>query len=166
MAVRPWVWVTLAVVGVCLLAFIALVGFGVYFVVRQIDVESATPASAAERFEQARARFQGQKPLIEFPEDDWSRRPQINRREQAAPARPDSLHVLAWDPDEDKIVSLSLPFWLLRLSKRGTMNFSLGEEPFELEKLNLTVEELEQHGPGLILDQEGPGGERVLIWTQ
>jgi hypothetical protein len=32
--------------------------------------------------------------------------------------------------------------------------------------LNVTADELERHGPGLILDYTTPGGERVLVWAE
>jgi len=36
----------------------------------------------------------------------------------------------------------------------------------DLEKLRLTVEDLERFGPTLILDHKDSDGARVLIWSQ
>ncbi len=54
--------------------------------------------------------------------------------------------------------------WLLRLGNNGTINFS--ENDLDLENLDLTVEDLDAHGPGLILDFEDDDSERVLVWTE
>ena len=40
--------------------------------------------------------------------------------------KPGELRVLAFDPDTERIVSLTIPFWLLRL-KMGSTRFELGE---------------------------------------
>jgi hypothetical protein len=33
-------------------------------------------------------------------------------------------------------------------------------------RLNLTADDLERRGPGLILDHKEASGERVLVWAQ
>jgi hypothetical protein len=78
--------------------------------------------------------------------------------------RPDQLYVLAFDPDDERIVKVTIPFWLLRLKPRGTIDFNGGR--LELEDLKLTVEDLERFGPTLIVDHKSMGGERVLVWSQ
>jgi hypothetical protein len=35
-----------------------------------------------------------------------------------APRPSATLRILAWDPDEERTIKLSLPFWVLRLGKR------------------------------------------------
>ena len=75
------------------------------------------------------------------------------------------MHVLTWDPDDERLVSLSIPFWLLRRMGRGTINLS-GDDDDPFDDLDLTFEDLEWHRPGLILDYAREGDDRVLVWTQ
>lgn len=81
----------------------------------------------------------------------------------SAPAS--NLWILAWDPDEARTVTLSLPLWMLRLGKR---NVSVGHEAdgFDLERLQLDVDELSRVGPALIFDFRNSDGVRVLLWTE
>ena len=78
--------------------------------------------------------------------------------------KPENLWILAWDPDEEKVVKLSLPFWMLRMGrKKMTVMESSG---FDLERLNVDWRELERIGPALVFDLKSSRGERVLIWTR
>ncbi|MDQ3213371.1 MAG: hypothetical protein M3Q85_11905, partial [Acidobacteriota bacterium] len=75
------------------------------------------------------------------------------------------LHVMAFDPDETRIVRVEIPFWLLRLKLRGS-GIDFNGNQMELEDLKLTVEDLERYGPALVVDHQGPSGERVVVWSQ
>ena len=73
--------------------------------------------------------------------------------------------MLAFDPDDNRIVKVTIPFWLLRLKTRGTM-IDFNGSKMDLDDLKLTVEELERFGPTLIVDHKTSSGERVLVWSQ
>jgi hypothetical protein len=79
--------------------------------------------------------------------------------------RLDTLHVLAWDPDEGKLAKVSLPFWFLRL-KSTPIELSAYASGFDDEGVSLRAEDIEKYGPGVILDYSTPSGERVLLWAQ
>ena len=107
-------------------------------------------------------QFEGEVPLIAITGGHGL---EISRREEQSHAKAEALHVLTWDPDDERLVSLSIPFWLLRRMGRGTINLSEdGDDPFD--DLDLTFEDLEWHGPGVILDYAREGDDRVLVWTQ
>jgi hypothetical protein len=72
---------------------------------------------------------------------------------------------MAFDPDDGRVVTLTIPFWLLRLKMRGA-TIDLNGRSMDLEDLRLTVEDLERFGPTLIVDFTSPDGERVLVWSQ
>jgi hypothetical protein len=72
---------------------------------------------------------------------------------------------MAYDSDDEKVVRMDLPFWMLRLKMRGG-RFDVGGSNVDLAKLRITVEDLERYGPTLILDHKGSDGSRVLIWSQ
>lgn len=164
MAVKTWVWVVVGVAAVLVLGFLALVGAGVFVFFRQVDIESVTPETAELSFDEVRAKFAGQEPFIELTGEGADRTVRVIRRDRLSADEPETLHVMAWDPDDDRLVRIRFPMWLLRLGNNGTINFS--ENDFDLENLDLTVEDLDAHGPGLILDFEDDDSERVLVWTE
>jgi hypothetical protein len=79
--------------------------------------------------------------------------------------RPETLYVMAYDPDDGGLVKVTIPFWLLRM-KMNNAKIDLGGNRMELEDLKLTIEDLDRLGPTLVLDQRNRGGDRVLVWSQ
>jgi len=165
---QTWIWVVVGVGILAVLVFIGLVAAGVFFVVSQVRTEPASAASAEQTFAVARARFAGQEPVIEIQDHQGLIRTRITREPPDDPVgpAPEAMHVMAYDPDEGRIVRVSLPFWLLRLGNRGSLRFSSSNTHLSFENLHLTVDDLARYGPTLIVDQKMPRGERVLIWTQ
>jgi len=77
----------------------------------------------------------------------------------------EAIHVMAYDPDDSRVVNVSIPFWLMRLQRGGSViNFNGND--MNLEDLKITIEDLERFGPTLIVDHKSPDGERVLVWSQ
>lgn len=84
------------------------------------------------------------------------------RRATAGSHRPDALWVMVWAADEEKIVRLSVPFWLLRLSPKDV---DINVKDVDLGRLRLSVEDLERAGPGPLLIRDDRES-RVLVWTE
>ena len=169
MAVKTWVWVVLALVGVAVLGLIALVGAGAYFVAREIDTKPASKLSAEQEFARELERFGDRKPLIEIDESGHSVSSNFDPTLPPAATKPDVMIVMVWDPQEERIVRVRLPFWLLRLGSHGesgSMRLGSSESRITFERLNISVHDLERLGPALIVSHHSPRGERVLIWTQ
>lgn len=163
--VKTWVWVVLGVVVVGILGMIAMAGVGVYFFSQHINTRAASPAAAADEFDTIRRRFEGQKPLIELDERGRFLRANPDRPALASAKSPDNLFVLAFDPDDERIVRVTIPFWLLRMKAGGT-TIDFNGNSMDLEDLKLTVEDLERFGPTLIVDHRETSGDRVLVWSQ
>jgi hypothetical protein len=161
--VKTWVWVVVGVIAVGILGIVAMAAAGLWFVRSHVNIQSTTAVAASSDFDAIRARFSGQKPLIELDErGDFIR---ANTDRPAGTVRPQSLNVMAFDPDDEKVVRMDLPFWLLRMKSGGT-RFSMGNGDVDLAKLRLTVEDLEHFGPTLIVDHKDRSGARVLVWSQ
>lgn len=160
--VKAWVWIVVGIVIFGILGVIAMAAAGLWFVKSHVNIQSTTSAVASADFQTIRARFANQKPLIEL--DDRGNFLHANTDRPSSPQRPHTLTILAFDSDDQKVVRLELPFWLLRL--KGGSRFDVGGGNVDLAKLRLTVEELERFGPTLILDQKDTDGSRVLIWSQ
>lgn len=163
--VKTWIWVVLAIVVVGILGIVAMAGVGFYFASKHIDTRAASPASAAKEFEEVRVRFIGQLPLIELDDRGHFVKAHTNRPAPAHVKAPEHLNVLAYDPDDGRIVRLSIPFWLLRL-KMGNANIDFNGRHMDLDDLRLSVEDLERYGPSLIAEHKAPDGSQVIVWSQ
>jgi hypothetical protein len=162
---KTWVWVLVGVFGFGLLVLIVVAGAGVYWVTRHISTERSTNVDAIRAFDSIRASFPDAKPLYAM---DSNERPAMVRPLKELPTsakKPQNLRVLAWDPHEERLVKIALPFWVLRL-KKSKMEITGHEGAFDLEKLELDGEELERIGPTLVIDYRDGDGTRVLLWTQ
>ena len=163
--VKTWVWVIVAIMVVGILAIIAMAGAGIYFFSKNISARTVSPTTAASEFDAVRARFTGQKPLIELDERGEFLRSNTDRPTPADAKHPENLYILAFDPDDGSLVRVTVPFWLLRMKMGGT-TIDFGNNRMDLEDLKLTIEDLERFGPTLVLDQMNEGGDRVLVWSQ
>src|SRR6185436_4795822 len=136
-----------------------------YFVRRDVRTERTTHADAIRAFDDVKARFPVPRPLYEL---DSSEQPRAVRPLTELPSsaiRPDQLWLLAWDPDEERLVKVSLPFWMLSVGHHKIDLAGHGHD-FDLDQLNLDPRELERIGPNLLFDYRDHDGARVLLWTQ
>lgn len=162
---RTWLWIIGGVAAAGLLAIVAVAGAGIYFVSRHVHAEPSTGASALVAFEQVTAAFTNRRALYEL---DAEERPQLTTSLSTlptSPTSPTSLMVQAWDPERERLVRLSLPFWLLRFGPEH-MRASKREHGFDFHQLQLDIAELERIGPALVLDYRNQDGVRVLLWTE
>ena len=157
-------WVVVGAGGVCLFGLIAVAGAGIYFVSRHISSEQSTSAEAIRAFDAVRTSFPDQRPLYELDNEDRPTMPRAFSEFPTSPTRPEHLRLLAWNPDEERLVKISLPFWILRMHK-AKLDVGAGEA-FDLEHLKLDGEELARIGPALVFDYRDRDGARVLLWTQ
>jgi hypothetical protein len=163
-----WAWAVIIVVALFVVGIIAMAGAGVYFVTRQVQVTSVAPADADQRFAEARERFSGAKPLIELDRGGEVVRSRLGEAQEAragSTQKLEVLHVLAWDADDERIIDVAVPFWLLRLS-RGPIGQFDDAGALRRANLRITAEDLERVGPALLIDHRAADGGRVLVWTQ
>lgn len=146
------------------LALTALAATCAVVVSRQVEVQ---PGERLETFQRETAlvldRVGDAPPLIQ----DTPTGPRLSpanlaRRKAMGGRTPEALHVMIWADDERKIVRLSVPLWLLRISPSGV---DINVNDVDLRKLRLSVRDLERAGPGLLL-QRDTGDRRVLVWTE
>lgn len=160
---RTWLWIVLAALGLCVIFVIAIAGVGLYFVSSHVSTKTSTTAEAFSAFDAARAPFKDVPPVYEV--DDHERVKQVRKIADLpeGKTRAQQMQVLVWDADRERLVKVSVPFWVLRM---GHQKIDIANSPFELERMQLDVKELERVGPILLLDLRSRGGQRVLIWTQ
>jgi hypothetical protein len=161
---RRWIPI---LIGVVLLVGVVAVGAIVLTAVwfrQNLTITKGSEDVAMQQFEEIRSRYPGQQPLIELVDG----RPQYvaERASQSASATPlTSVHVIAYDRDEGNTVTFSLPFWLLRL-KSGPIRISAYQQGWDDRGVSFRVEDIEKHGPGIIVDVTEENEGRVLIWAQ
>lgn len=164
-AAGTWLKIILVVIALGLLGMCAIAGAGVYFVSQHVNTTTVSAPDALRQFDETRARFKDQQPLIEI--DSRERvsqlRPIADLPTAAAPAT--TLVVMAWDPDDERIVNLRIPLWVLRIGERK-IDLGVGAENLDLRRLNIDVKDLERIGPALMLDLKSESGDRALIWTE
>jgi len=161
-------WVAVVIAAVIIVGFLAAAAIGgtAFFIYRHVNAQFTPSENAQQQFVDARARFAGQKPLIEMRRGD---EPVLHRDAMSASRREkiETLRILAYDEHAGKLVNVSIPFWLLRLFPSKRMPF-LSDNGIDLDsdRLHVTLEDLEHRGPGLVLDQADRRGSRVLVWTE
>ncbi len=173
-----WLSITLAGIVIIGLVCVALVGGGAYWFYHQhFETRFVPVESAAQELQRERARFAGQRALVEI---RLGREPIVHRPGPAQKKSADlqTLHALVYDPAAGKLVRANIPFWLLRFSQLGRIDLPAGVR-LDSDSAHFTVEDLERHGPGLILDlnehdfdgfehdrDELRGSEiQMLVWT-
>lgn len=161
---KTWLWIIAGVVGFGLICIIALAGFAFYFIRNNVQTTQMSLTEANERFDQARAKFKDDdKPIFDLDTPDHPRQLRNLAEMPDAPNRASTLMVLAWDPDKDRLVRVSLPFWLLRF---GRQKVDIRSGGFNLERLQLDLKDLRRVGPIIVVDYRSVGGERVFVWTE
>ena len=159
---KTWVWVVIGIAVVCILLVIAMAGASFYYFSRHVVASRVTATEASREFETIRSRFEGQTALIQLDEAGNLVRSTVDREPPAGARPPDTLHVMAYDPDDGGLVKLTVPFWILRMKGKVDLSGS----GMSLEDLKVTAADLERFGPALVLDQANAGGDRVLVWSQ
>jgi len=165
---RTWISVVIAVVIIVGVLALSAVGGTAYFIYRHVNTEFVPSDNAEQQFQQARARFGGQQPLIELrkgTDEPLFHREVIPKTMPAA--KLDRLRVLAYDTRANKLVNVSIPMWLLRMAPTDKFSFMKDNGiDFDADRVHITLDDLERRGPGLLLDQADRRGSQVLVWTE
>jgi hypothetical protein len=130
-----------------------------------VQTSRVSSGSAIKQFDEALAKFKDPKPLIEIDSNERIRRTRDIAEMPTAATRATKVIIKAWDPDEGRIVNLTIPIWILGMGRRK-VDLGMGADSFDLGQLNLNFKDLERIGPVLLIDVHTRSGERVLIWTE
>lgn len=169
-----WVWVVFGIVGFLVLLCIAVVGGGIFMFRQHVHTEAVPKQAAVQEFERQRTRFAGQQPLIQVTKvEDNDSKVVVHRPPGTAARHTDlqAIRVLTYDERNGRIVNVDVPIWLARWAFRnrgesGRGRVTFGNSSVEFESGDLTFEDIERHGPGLILDAVDTRGAQVLVWAE
>ena len=161
---RNWLAIVLGVLFLLGTITVGCVVITVSWFRQNLSVTQTAEDAAMRQFDEVRNRFPGQQPLIQLVDDRPQFVAQPNRR--ADPQKPlTTLHVIAFDRDEGNLVTFSLPFWLLRM-KSGPIRISAYQQGWDDRGVSFRVEDIEKHGPGIIVDATEQDEGRVIIWAE
>ena len=164
MAVPRWLSVVLGLLLVLVLGIVALAGSCAYMVHKQVQVRQA--ASVGDYDREAAAilkRFEGVPPLVvEGPSGPAMSSKALAARQKRGGSIT-NLHILVFSIRDSKLVRLTLPIWLLRMSPDGRMDINRDE--VGLDNVRLSIEDVEAAGPGPLFVQK-TGDSRVLVWAE
>jgi hypothetical protein len=163
-AKRKWIPIAIGVAVLLVFVGIGAMIFAVSYARDHLQISTTSETDAMRAFDEVRTKFPG-RPLIEVKDGEPAA---IGDRsnEPASKTELTTLHVLAWDPDEDHLVRVEVPFWLLRL-KSGPISFSSYAAGLRSDRIRLSVEDIERHGPGIVVDviDTRPNQGRALVWA-
>ena len=130
--------------------------------------EQASAQTAEAEFQALRARFSDQRPLLDMRE----RRPLADVSQSRAGAPLHSFHTVIFDTRGQRIVRITVPYEFGRLFARrggfrwlGELTF-LDDTEFDPEPIQLLVDQIERHGPGLIADYRHTSGGQFIAWVE
>jgi len=157
-------WVLIAFGVVILIVFIgigAIIAVTAWFQ-QNLQVDTRSAGDAEREFATVRQEFEGRAPLLEMRDG----RPEFTAEHDkpAVATRLETLHVLAWDADKERLARFSLPFWLIRM-KSEPFRVSAYASGFD-DRIAVRAEDIEKYGPGIILDVKPPSGNHVLLWVR
>ncbi len=141
---------------------IAAVGGTAFFFYRHIHSSVTGQESAEQTFADARARFAGQAPLVELTREDEA----VVHHPEGARHDVQALHALAYDERSGKLTHVDVPGWLLRMMWHGRLRIANVGAFDDEATAKLTLDDLERHGPGLVMDVRRHGGSQLLVWTE
>lgn len=129
-----------------------------------------TSAQRAEvEFQRVRARFAGQSPLLDMQE----RRSLINASASQTGAALRAFHTIIFDTrGSQRIVRITVPYRFGRLFGNrsgfrwlGELTF-LDDTEFDPEPIHLSIDQVERHGPGLLVDYRHTSGGQFIAWVE
>jgi len=155
--------VVVSVVLIIGLLAAGIVGGTAFFIYRHVHAQFTPQENAEQQFAAQRERFAGQQPLLELSLGD---EPTIHRTPEQPRRELNALHALVYDGRAGKLTHVDIPGWLLRMMSGGGRIRIANLEMFDDDRDRVTLEDLERHGPGLLLDLRRGRGSQVLVWTE
>ena len=145
-------------------------GLGFGFFLNHHESRPVSKQSAQAEFSQMRSRFSTQQPLL-----DMSLRQPVNISTIGQSVTPlHTFHTVIFDTrGSQRMVHITVPYWFARLFADrdgefrwlGKLTF-LDDTEFDSEAIHLSLDQLEQRGPGLIVDYQHPGGGQFISWVE
>lgn len=147
---------------------ILLLGVGGWLFVRQHHQAAAMTATDAERaFADERARLPRGAAIVTIHDGG---EPSVHRGlSRTGVAR--TLYCTVFDTRSQRLVRINLPLAVVRVMRPGGFTY-LGEitfledTDFDADRVDLTLDDLDARGPGLLVDHQHADGGQILVWLE
>ena len=105
--------IIMIVVGLVICVVVVAVGAGAWFFASAFDSTESDEVSAAQEFDEVKRRLGTSDPIIQIQNESavLARRPPV----EAPTSELQRVQILAWQPDEERLTRVTLPWWLVRL---------------------------------------------------
>ena len=149
------------------MAVIALITGAVFFFQHR-HIERVSPQIADAEFQRLRAQFADQRPLLNMYEPRCVS--DVAGPQAGAPLR--SFNTIIFDTrGGDRIVRIRVPYRFARLFGRGGFRWLgeltfLDDTEFDPEPIQLSLAQVERHGPGLVVDYRHSSGGQFIAWVE
>lgn len=130
--------------------------------------EHASEQTAEAEFQRLRARFAGQRPLLDMEQ----RRPRIEVSAPQTGASLRAFHAMIFDTrGAQRIVRITVPYRFGRLFGRGGFRWLgeltfLDDTEFDPEPIQLSLDQVARRGPGLLIDYRHASGGQFIAWVE
>lgn len=157
------------VIGAVIIA-LTVIGIGLSFFVSHHESSPASKQSAEAEFSQLRSRFSTQQPLI----DMTLRQPGDTSTVGQSLVPLHTFHTVIFDTrGGQRMVHITVPYWFARLFADRDSQFRwlgqltfLDDTEFDGEAIQLSLDQLEQRGPGLVVDYQHRSGGQFISWVE
>jgi hypothetical protein len=155
------------VMGAAFMGTVALAGAALFYFVHHHSERASAQGVEAE-FQRLRARFAGQKPLLDMGE----RRPFTDTSARPARAALHAFHTVIFDTrGGERLVRVTVPYCFGRLLGRGGFRWLgqltfLDDTEFDPEPIQLSLDQVARHGPGLVVDYRHASGGQFIAWVE
>ena len=158
---KPQRTLLLVLAGAIVFCGIVSVSLAAWFFLAVFDTATIEQTAASRSFDEVRQRFAAVAPVFEIRGDETvvTRRPDAGQSRQPL----NTLHLLVWEAEDQGMIRVEMPFWLLRL-KKDPFDVSVDAAEFT-GRFDFTAEDIERYGPTLLVDHIGRRGDRLLVWT-
>ncbi len=158
---------TLIVAGLAATIGTAIIAGSAFFF-RHHQSQKVSAQTAEAEFRLLRARFADQRPLL----DMNARRVPADAAQPRASTPLHSFHTLIFDTrGGQRLVRITVPYRIGRLFARrggfrwlGELTF-MDDTEFDPEPIHLAIDQVEGHGPGLIVDYRHATGGQFIAWV-
>lgn len=146
-----------------------MIVIGVLFVAMHRSSSTESVETATREFQQLRAQFANQQALL----DMGQRQAHLETPSaRTTPAPLHTFHTVIFDTrGSQRLIHIRVPYWWARTYARqgelqwlGQLTF-LDDTEFDPEPIRLSLNQIEQHCPGLIADYRHPSGGQFISWV-
>jgi hypothetical protein len=155
--------IIMIVVGLVICVVVVAAGAGAWFFASAFDSTESDEVTAAREFDEVKRRLGSSDPIIQIQNERAviARKPPV----EAPTGELQRVQILAWQPDEERLTRVTLPWWLVRL-RSGSFDLNSESGSGFHTRITITPEEIERYGPALLVFHTEPDGRRVLVWTE